>query len=186
MGGHSLRDTQTGPISYQSAKALTAHTKLKYRQKQQQIDYKQELLKREQEYKEKVLGIKVVVGDEYKELQNLDQDEEFDTESSESDDDDQQELLIELERIKKEREREKLELDLKLQQQKEEELKERSLVGNPLIINNNEMVFQEKKRRWDDDVIFKNQAKEIKPEKRFINDMLRSDFHRKFMDKYMK
>ena len=43
------------------------------------------------------------------------------------------------------------------------------------------------KRRWDDDVIFKNQAKGVdeKPKKRFINDVLRSDFHRKFMSKYI-
>ena len=42
--------------------------------------------------------------------------------------------------------------------------------------------------RWDDDVVFKNQAKGLqeKPEKRFINDMLRSDFHKKFMSKYIQ
>ena len=32
VGGHSLRDTRAGPISYQSAKDIAAHTKLKYRQ----------------------------------------------------------------------------------------------------------------------------------------------------------
>ena len=44
------------------------------------------------------------------------------------------------------------------------------------------------KRRWDDDVIFKNQARGMsdKPKKRFINDTLRSDFHRKFMNKYVQ
>ncbi|KVI02372.1 hypothetical protein Ccrd_019365 [Cynara cardunculus var. scolymus] len=41
--------------------------------------------------------------------------------------------------------------------------------------------------RWDDDVVFKNQARgENKPQKRFINDTIRSDFHRKFLQKYMK
>ena len=45
------------------------------------------------------------------------------------------------------------------------------------------------KRRWDDDVVFKNQARgteERGKEKRFVNDLLRSDFHKKFMDKYVR
>lgn len=38
------------------------------------------------------------------------------------------------------------------------------------------------KRRWDDDVIFKNQAAGAKQDKSdFINDMTRSDFHKEFM-----
>lgn len=44
------------------------------------------------------------------------------------------------------------------------------------------------KRRWDDDVVFKNCARS-EPEKSkntFINDSLRSEFHRKFMEKYVK
>jgi protein CWC15 len=43
------------------------------------------------------------------------------------------------------------------------------------------------KRRWNDDVVFKNQAKdEPEVKKRFINDTVRSDFHRSFMKKYIK
>lgn len=43
------------------------------------------------------------------------------------------------------------------------------------------------KRRWDDDVVFKNQARtEPKQQKRFINDTVRSDFHRRFLDRYIK
>lgn len=43
--------------------------------------------------------------------------------------------------------------------------------------------------RWDDDVVFKNCAKgvdEARKEKRFVNDTLRSEFHKKFMEKYVK
>jgi len=42
--------------------------------------------------------------------------------------------------------------------------------------------------RWDDDVVFKNCARgdSDKKERRFINDTLRSDFHKKFMEKYIK
>lgn len=45
------------------------------------------------------------------------------------------------------------------------------------------------KRRWDDDVVFKNCAKGIEERKKeqvFINDAIRSEFHKKFMEKYIK
>uniref|UniRef100_A0A672JM52 CWC15 spliceosome associated protein homolog n=1 Tax=Salarias fasciatus TaxID=181472 RepID=A0A672JM52_SALFA len=45
------------------------------------------------------------------------------------------------------------------------------------------------KKEWDDDVVFKNCAKgvdEARKEKRFVNDTLRSEFHKKFMEKYVK
>ena len=41
--------------------------------------------------------------------------------------------------------------------------------------------------RWDDDVVFKNQSREPKKEeRRFINDTVRNDFHRKFLSKYIQ
>ena len=42
--------------------------------------------------------------------------------------------------------------------------------------------------RWDDDVVFKNCAKgdESRTSRGFINDTLRSEFHKKFMEKYVK
>lgn len=45
------------------------------------------------------------------------------------------------------------------------------------------------KRRWDDDLIFKNQAVGIddKPKRgEFVNDLLRSEFHKKFMNRFIK
>ena len=44
------------------------------------------------------------------------------------------------------------------------------------------------KRRWDDDVVFKNcsRAEPDKTVANFINDSLRNEFHKKFMDKYIK
>jgi protein CWC15 len=43
------------------------------------------------------------------------------------------------------------------------------------------------KRRWNDDVVFRNQARdEPEQKKRFINDTIRSDFHRNFIKKFMK
>jgi len=41
--------------------------------------------------------------------------------------------------------------------------------------------------RWDDDVVFKNQArKEQQPRKRFINDPTRNDFHKRFLQKFIQ
>lgn len=70
-------------------------------------------------------------------------------------------------------------------QEEELKMKEAELIrGNPLL--NNATSFNVK-RRWDDDVVFKNQARgEAKIAKRFINDTIRNDFHRKFLQKYMK
>ncbi|KAA0065755.1 protein CWC15-like protein [Cucumis melo var. makuwa] len=94
-------------------------------------------------------------------------------------------LLAELEQIKKERAEEKLR---KERQEREEELKVKEaelLRGNPLL--NEQPSSFSVKRRWDDDVVFKNQARgESKTPKRFINDTIRNDFHRKFLQKYMK
>lgn len=43
------------------------------------------------------------------------------------------------------------------------------------------------KRRWDDDVVFRNQARtEPAAKKTFINDTIRNDFHKKFINKYVK
>ncbi|CAL0313740.1 unnamed protein product [Lupinus luteus] len=109
-----------------------------------------------------------------------------DDESDDDDDDedDTEALLAELEQIKKERAEEKLR---KERQEQEEELKVKEaelLKGNPLL--NNPTSFNVK-RRWDDDVVFKNQARgENKVAKRFINDTIRNDFHRKFLQRYMK
>ncbi|KNA20641.1 hypothetical protein SOVF_050480 [Spinacia oleracea] len=116
-----------------------------------------------------------------------DVDVKSDDESDDDDDEDDTEaLLAELEQIKKERADERLR---KEREQQEEELKSKEaelMRGNPLININAPTNFNVK-RRWDDDVVFKNQARgETKLAKRFINDTIRSDFHRKFLHKYMK
>lgn len=76
--------------------------------------------------------------------------------------------------------------------QEEERIRmENILSGNPLLTHyssGSSKSDMKVKRRWDDDVVFKNCARS-EPEKKgnvFINDSLRSDFHRKFMEKYVK
>ncbi|XP_076942877.1 uncharacterized protein LOC143612904 [Bidens hawaiensis] len=114
-----------------------------------------------------------------------DEDDKSDDDSDEDDDEDDEEaLMAELELIRKERAEEKRRQE---REEREQELKLKeaeTIRGNPLL--NNPTSFNVK-RRWDDDVVFKNQARgETKAPKRFINDTIRSDFHRKFLQKYMK
>lgn len=134
---------------------------------------------------------------------NLDADEALDNDSSDSDsdsDDDDAALLAELQKIKQERLQETARRDAEKKQEDERIRMENILSGNPLInyepgtaasaagrssgLGSADLKI---KRRWDDDVVFKNCARSA-PDKKthFVNDALRSDFHKKFMDKYIK
>lgn len=108
------------------------------------------------------------------------------SESDESDSDSEDEtaeLQRELAKIKAER-AEAAAREAAIQAKKDEDVREKEIaLGNPLL-NKSEYGV---KRRWDDDVVFKNQARGTEKEgKHFVNDLLRSDFHRKFMDKYVR
>lgn len=67
---------------------------------------------------------------------------------------------------------------------------ENILSGNPLLNYAAQTTRSDLKvrRRWDDDVVFKNCARSEpnKTQNLFINDSLRSEFHKKFMEKYVK
>ncbi|KAL2800120.1 Pre-mRNA-splicing factor Cwf15/Cwc15 [Aspergillus keveii] len=122
------------------------------------------------------------------ETRDIDADSDGSEEESsdeESDDEDEAaELMRELEKIKKERLAQK-EKEERERAAEEEEQREYDIArGNPLL-NPTELNM---KRRWDDDVVFKNQARgtEDKRGKEFVNDLLRSDFHKKFMSKYVR
>ncbi|XP_077597395.1 protein CWC15 homolog [Stigmatopora nigra] len=140
----------------------------------------------------------------------LTEEDEDDDSGDDSDDDDTAALLAELEKIKKERAEEQERRDREQKAEEERIRMENILSGNPLInlagqqqqqqlqqqqqqqqqqqLAQNQNTFKVK-RRWDDDVVFKNCAKGLdkaRKEKRFINDTLRSEFHKKFMEKYVK
>jgi hypothetical protein len=88
--------------------------------------------------------------------------------------------MRELERIKKERAEAKAKEERERAVEEEEQREIDVARGNPLL-NARDFTM---KRRWDDDVVFKNQARgteDKNKKKEFINDMLRSDFHKKFM-----
>ena len=121
-----------------------------------------------------------------------DDDDDEDEDDDDDEEDEEEELMRELERIKKER---AAEAAKRQREEKEEAANERDssiLQGNPLLdpsklgaggAGGSFAV----KRRWDDDVVFKNQSREPKKEaRRFINDTVRNDFHKRFLNKYVK
>ncbi|PVV03003.1 hypothetical protein BB560_002528 [Smittium megazygosporum] len=108
------------------------------------------------------------------------------TDSSDDDSDDETALLMkELEKIKKERELERKRKEMEEKSAEMEANHDEIMSGNPLLDANADFSV---KRRWDEDVVFKNQARDMldRPQKRFVNDMLRSDFHKKFMKRYFQ
>ncbi|ETN39857.1 pre-mRNA-splicing factor cwc15 [Cyphellophora europaea CBS 101466] len=126
------------------------------------------------------------------ETRDIDADSESESASAESessdegsdDDDEEEQLMRELEKIKRERADQKAKEDADKAAEEQEKREESIALGNPLL---NPKAFNVK-RRWDDDVVFKNQARgtEQKGNKEFVNDLLRSDFHKKFMSKYVR
>jgi len=211
-GGNEQGGTRIfGPSQKYSSRDIASHTTLKSRKEGQDTqdelqkrNLRDELEERERRHlssredRDRRKGGNLLLEGSKREIEDrivprsadADDDAEIksDDESEDDDDDDEDDteaLLAELEQIKKERAEDKLR---KERQEQEEQLKvkEAELIrGNPLL-NNNTTSFNVK-RRWDDDVVFKNQTRgETKTPKRFINDTIRSDFHRKFLHKYMK
>ncbi|KAI0408651.1 Pre-mRNA-splicing factor Cwf15/Cwc15 [Xylaria palmicola] len=113
-------------------------------------------------------------------------DDDDDDSDEDSEDDEDAELQRELEKIKRER-AEKREREERERAAAEQEERERDIaLGNPLLNPKQDFNI---KRRWDDDVVFKNQARGTEDKgkkKEFINDLLRSDFHKRFMSKYVR
>ncbi|XP_053680190.1 protein CWC15 homolog [Anopheles nili] len=214
-GGTGRGEKDLSALSKQySSRDLPGHTKLKYRDQGQNTteelrsrDFREELEKRERDNKQGKgsavaaqrrsieQGSGSVSGSAKRQKieapQNLDADDPVDSENSDSDsdEDDTAALLAELNKIKQERAAETAKKERTKQQEDERIRMENILSGNPLLNYSASAKAEMKvKRRWDDDVVFKNCARS-EPEKKanqFINDSLRSDFHKKFMDKYIK
>jgi protein CWC15 len=69
--------------------------------------------------------------------------------------------------------------DIKLEKQHRVEVAS----GNPLLQN---LAESSGRRKWDEDTVFTNQAVKVKGGQRgFVNDVVRSEFHRKFLNKYI-
>lgn len=112
---------------------------------------------------------------------------EVSSDEGDSDDEDEEAALqAELDKIRKEREIQKAKEEAIQDKEKEEKMEEAALIGNPLLGNDD--VSGKVKRKWNDDVPFRNQARG-EPErnkKRFINDTVRNDFHKKFLNKFIR
>ncbi|GAA5875811.1 hypothetical protein JCM16303_004005 [Sporobolomyces ruberrimus] len=133
-----------------------------------------------------------------------DDDQEDSDEDSDDDEDETAELLRELEKIKKERAEEKERQERERAASEQTSREEEIALGNPLLnlqaalgaspstmstVSRSEAGSSSfgVKRRWDDDVIFKNQARGVSetPKKEFVNDLLRTEFHKKFLSKFV-
>ena len=117
-----------------------------------------------------------------------DSDSDDDEDDNDSDDDTEA-LMAELNKIKQERAAEAARQEAERKVREEKIRVENILKGNPLLNpeSKGSGVDFKVKRRWDDDVVFKNCAKmDDGKKKEFINDTLRSEFHKKFMERYIK
>lgn len=192
MGGFSLRDNNQLASRVVNNLDLKSEFKIKYRglgqnseQEVKEKDLLQELRDRETSLGKRFAEIQGGNLEKRKifleEIQDLDADDSDSTDSDEDEDDEDETeaLMRELEAIKRERAEEAARKEEEEEALNRAQREEEAMAGNPLISSDFKI-----KKRWDDDVIFKNQAVEVeKPKKRFINDLLRSDFHRKFMSK---
>lgn len=109
---------------------------------------------------------------------------EKDSDDDNDDDDDTEELMRELEKIKAERKEDEEKKKSELQKMDERTRREEVMKSNPLLsLTGSDLSL---KRQWDDDTVFKNQARTApKQKQRYINDAVRSDFHKKFLNKYI-
>jgi len=200
-----------------SSRDLPGHTKLKYRQEGQGTseelrsrDFRKELDEREVRSKNIPATVRKAIEANLTSTSssssaptakrpkldaappsNLDADDPVDNDSSEDEDsdDDTAALLAELNKIKQERAQDDAKKEKERKEQEEKIRMENILQGNPLLNYTASVKSADLKvkRRWDDDVVFKNCARN-EPDKKshFINDSLRSEFHKKFMEKYIK
>ncbi|KAI4497220.1 hypothetical protein M0802_007704 [Mischocyttarus mexicanus] len=187
-GGQGRGEKDLSAISKQySSRDLPSHTKLKYREKDKSSSRRMIEPAREaapaNAKRQKMDQVPAA---------SLDADDPLDEDESESEneEDDTAALVAELQRIKKERAAEQAKKEMEKKQEEERIRMENILSGNPLLNYSSQSGRTDMKvrRRWDDDVVFKNCARS-EPKKKhdvFINDSLRSEFHRKFMEKYVK
>ncbi|KAI0312560.1 Pre-mRNA-splicing factor Cwf15/Cwc15 [Amylostereum chailletii] len=128
-----------------------------------------------------------------------DEEDEDDSDDSDEDEDDTAELLRELEKIKRERAADKARQEQAASASAQADRDAEIAAGNPLLnlaaalgqapgVSTTAPGTFAVKRRWDDDLIFKNQAMhdKDKPQGQFVNDLLRTEFHKKFMSRFVK
>ena len=113
--------------------------------------------------------------------------EEDDDEDDDSDD--EAELMAELERIRRAREDERARKEAEAAALSAKESADAAALSNPLLrgdLAGGAGASAAVRKRFGDDTVFSNtHASEPEAQKRFINDMIRSDFHRSFLRKFV-
>eukprot|EP01130_Rhizamoeba_saxonica_P019343 TRINITY_DN9986_c0_g1_i1.p1 TRINITY_DN9986_c0_g1~~TRINITY_DN9986_c0_g1_i1.p1 ORF type:complete len:227 (-),score=72.07 TRINITY_DN9986_c0_g1_i1:33-713(-) len=208
--GGTLRGVHTRMTS---AKSLPSHLSLNMRKPGQNTPSEQEtdrdILRMQLEEKEKIHFVEKRKEREFDDFKSIEdgtvkriklddtsqaQDDNFDEfaneldrdDSSESDfwsdDEEEDELKKELEKIRQENE------EKRERERKQREIDELQSKADSVLSENSPATFSVTKK-WYDDVVFRNQASgpvAKKQKVRFINDTLRNDFHKKFLNKYIK
>eukprot|EP00028_Trichosphaerium_sp_Am-I-7-wt_P001263 CAMPEP_0168536054 /NCGR_PEP_ID=MMETSP0405-20121227/19239_1 /TAXON_ID=498012 /ORGANISM="Trichosphaerium sp, Strain Am-I-7 wt" /LENGTH=199 /DNA_ID=CAMNT_0008563823 /DNA_START=130 /DNA_END=726 /DNA_ORIENTATION=+ len=119
---------------------------------------------------------------EYAALDRDDSDSDDESSFDSDDENENAELIRELERIKAERE---VDAKRRKKEEAEEEMErdqEQTMSGNPLLASQGGDATVKKK--WYEQVVFKNQTRgePDRKKKRFINDTIRNDFHKRFLN----
>ena len=119
---------------------------------------------------------------------DLDASDDEDDDIDSDDEDEEAALQAELAKIRAERAAAKEKEEAEAAAEEQAQLEEAALTGNPLLNSVGASSSGRIKRRWNDDVVFRNQAKEEpnQNKKRFINDTVRNDFHKRFLNKFIK
>ena len=94
--------------------------------------------------------------------------------------------MREYEKIKREREEEQRRREAEKLEELRRRQREEVLTANPLL---NQELGQgySLKKRWYEETVFKNQSRSApKEKKRFVNDTVRSDFHRRFLNRFIQ
>jgi len=117
---------------------------------------------------------------------DVDSDLDADSDSDEEEDEDEEAALqAELAKIRAEREEAKRKVEEEAAAEENAKQEETALLGNPLLAGSGSSGRM--KRRWNDDIVFRNQAKgEPEQKKRFINDTVRNDFALRFLNKFIR
>jgi protein CWC15 len=120
-------------------------------------------------------------------LDASDSDSENDSDDDSDDEDEEDLLQAELAKIRAEREHANAKIKAEAAMEEQDRMEEAALMGNPLL-NVSTDRSGKLKRRWNDDVVFRNQAKDEpnRNKKRFINDTVRNDFHKRFLSKFIR
>ena len=146
------------------------------------------------------------------ESEEKEEEDEENEEENEECEDSEEELRKELEKIKQEQEEENRKKNITIKKNLEEEIMNNkksctnsvglnsSFISSSSFENNYTSTFRNNssikssvdngfslKKKWYEDTIFKNQSRKEEPvKKRFINDSVHSDFHKRFMAKTMQ